>query len=96
MDEDSATAVRCVVGVAEDFDVKVGLHQGFEPMFFAIVMDMMPDDIRQEDPSNYNRANDVAVCPCVRVCVWQPTPKTAGVTVTKIAGYVSVRILMNR
>ncbi len=69
MDDDSATAVRCVVGVAEDFDVNVGLHQGFEPMFFAIVMDMMPDDIRQEDPSNYNRANDVAVCPCVRVCV---------------------------
>ena len=38
--------------------------------------------------SNYNRTNDV----CVRVCVWQPTPKTADVTVTKIAGYVRVRI----
>ena len=37
--------------------------------------------------SNYNRANDVAV--------WQPTPKTADVTITKIAGYVRVRILMN-
>ena len=34
--------------------------------------------------------------PCVCVCVWQPTPKTADVTVTKIAGYVRVRILMNR
>ena len=32
--------------------------------------------------------------PCV--CVWQPTPKTADVNVTKIAGYVRVRILMNR
>ena len=30
------------------------------------------------------------------VAVWQPTPKTADVTVTKIAGYVRVRILMNR
>ena len=29
-------------------------------------------------------------------CEWQPTPRTAGVTVTKIAGYVCVRILMNR
>ena len=38
--------------------------------------------------SNYNRANDVAV--------WQPTPKTADVPVTKIAGYVRARILMNR
>ena len=31
-----------------------------------------------------------------RVSVWQPTPRTADVTVTKIAGYVRVRILMNR
>ena len=70
MDEDSATAVRYVVGVAEDFDVKVGLHQGsaLSPCFwfFAIVMDRMPDEIRQEDPSNYNRANDVSV----PVSVW--------------------------
>ena len=29
-------------------------------------------------------------------CVWKPTPITADVTVTKIAGYVRVRILMNR
>ncbi len=48
--------------------------------------------VRLRDTSNYNRANDVAVCPCV----WQPTPKTADVTVTNIAGYVRVRILMNR
>ena len=38
--------------------------------------------------SNYNRANDVAGR--------QPTPTTADVTVTKIAGYIRVRILMNR
>ena len=39
---------------------------------------------------NYNRAtgNDV--------CVWQSIPRTADVTVTKIAGYVRVRILINR
>ena len=42
--------------------------------------------------SNHNRANDVAVC----VCVCQPTPRTADVTITKMAGYVRVRILMNR
>ena len=40
--------------------------------------------------SNYNRASRVCVC------VWQPTPRTADVTVTKIAVYVRVRILMNR
>ena len=38
--------------------------------------------------SNYNRANVVTV--------WQPTHRMADVTVTKIAGYVRVRILMNR
>ena len=40
----------------------------------------------------------VAVCVwlAVCVCVWQPTPRTADFTVTKIAGYVRVRILMNR
>ena len=42
--------------------------------------------------SNYDRASDVAV----RACVWQSTPRTADATVTKIAGYVHVRILMNR
>ena len=38
--------------------------------------------------SNYNRAN--------APCVWKPTPITSDVIVTKIAGYVCVRILMNR
>ncbi len=36
--------------------------------------------------SNYNRANDVAGR--LSACVWQPTTKTADVTVTKIAVYV--------
>ena len=54
--------------------------------------------------SNYNRASDVCVCACacasvracVRACVCKSTPKTADVIVTKIAGYVRVRIPMNR
>ena len=29
-------------------------------------------------------------------CVWQPTPRTADVTVTKTGGYVCARILMTR
>ena len=32
----------------------------------------------------------------MRLAVWQPTPRTADVTVTKIAGYVRVRILTNQ
>ena len=34
--------------------------------------------------------------PYGRLAVWQPTTRTADVTVTKFAGYVRVRILMNR
>ena len=42
------------------------------------------------------------VCVCVRararacVCVWKSAPRTADLTVTKIAGFVRVRILMNQ
>ena len=37
------------------------------------------------------------VCMCVCItCVRYESPRTADVTVTKIAGYVRVRILMNR
>ena len=31
----------------------------------------------------------------VAMCMWKPTPITADVPFTKIAGYVRVRILMN-
>ena len=42
------TAVRCAVGVTEEFEVKVGLHQGsaLSPCLFAMVMDRMTDEIR--------------------------------------------------
>ena len=42
----STTAVRCAVGVTEGFMVKVGLHQG--SALFAILMDRMTDEIREE------------------------------------------------
>ena len=46
MYDDSTTAVRCAVGMADGFDVKVGLHQGeaLSPCLFAIVMDRMTYD----------------------------------------------------
>ena len=38
------------------------------------------------------------LCGCLSAwpCVWQSTPRTADVVVTKLAGYVRLRILMNR
>ena len=38
---------------------------------------------------------ELAMYVCI-TCVRQETPRTADVTVTKMAGYVPVRILMNR
>ena len=50
--DDSITEVRCAVGVTEGFEVKVGLHQGsaLSPCLFAMVIDRMRDDIREEAP----------------------------------------------
>ena len=52
MYEDSTTAIRCAVGVTEGFEVKVGRHQGTvsSPCLFAMVMDRMTDEIREEAP----------------------------------------------
>ena len=52
MYDDSTTAVRCAVGVTDGFEVKVGLHQGsaLSPCLFAMVMDRMTNEIREEAP----------------------------------------------
>ena len=50
MYDDSTPAVRCAVGVTEGFEVKVGLHQvsALSPCLFAMVMDRMTDEIRED------------------------------------------------
>ena len=50
MYEDSVTTVRCAVGMTEGFKVEVGLHQGsaLSPFLFAMVMDRLTDEVRQE------------------------------------------------
>ena len=52
MYKDSLTAVRCAVETTDSFGVEVGLHQGFalSPFLFAMVMDRLTDDIKQEAP----------------------------------------------
>ena len=50
--------------------------------------------LAHHDSSQYLTIIELTMWPCVWPCVLQPTPKTADVTITKIAGYV--RILMNR
>ena len=64
MYDDSTTAVRFAVGVTEGFEVKVGLHQGsaLRPCLFAMEMDMMTDDIREEAPWTMMFADDIFIC----------------------------------
>ena len=64
MYDGSTTAVRCAVGVTEGFEVKVGLHQGsaLSPCLFAMMMDRMTDEIREEAPWTMMFADDIVIC----------------------------------
>ena len=64
MYDGSTTAVRCAVGVTEGFEVKVRLHQGsaLSPCLFAMVMDRMTDEIREEAPWTMMFADDIVIC----------------------------------
>ncbi|KAK3572394.1 hypothetical protein QTP86_032615, partial [Hemibagrus guttatus] len=64
MYERSRTVVRCAVGQTEEFKVEVGLHQGsaLSPFLFAIVMDQLSEEIRQESPWTMMFADDIVIC----------------------------------
>ncbi|KAK3542749.1 hypothetical protein QTP70_001883 [Hemibagrus guttatus] len=64
MYERSRTVVRCAVGQTEEFNVKVGLHQGsaLSPFLFAIVMDQLSEEVRQESPWMIMFADDIVTC----------------------------------
>ena len=64
MYDDSTPAVRCAVEVTEGCEVKVGLLQesAFSPCLFAMVMDRMTDDIREEAPRTMMFADDIVIC----------------------------------
>ncbi|KAK3511524.1 hypothetical protein QTP70_008976 [Hemibagrus guttatus] len=64
MYERSRTVVRCAVGQTEEFKVEVGLHQGsaLSPFLFAIVMDQLSEEVRQESPWTMIFADDIVIC----------------------------------
>ncbi|KAK3515915.1 hypothetical protein QTP86_020657 [Hemibagrus guttatus] len=64
MYERSRTVVRCAVGQTEEFNVEVGLHQGsaLSPLLFAIVMDQLSEEVRQESPWTMMFADDIVIC----------------------------------
>ncbi|KAK3539921.1 hypothetical protein QTP70_019566, partial [Hemibagrus guttatus] len=64
MYERSRTVVRCAVGQTEGYKVEVGLHQGLalSPFLFAIVMDQLSEEVRQESPCTMMFADDIVIC----------------------------------
>ena len=64
MYEGARTSVRSAAGLTEDFEVRVGLHQGsaLSPFLFAIIMDMLTKDVRKEAPWDMMFADDVVLC----------------------------------
>ncbi|KAK3560981.1 hypothetical protein QTP86_023167, partial [Hemibagrus guttatus] len=64
MYERSRTVVRCAVGQTEEFKVEVGLHQGsaLSPLLFAMVMDQLSEEVRQESPWTMMFADDIVIC----------------------------------
>ncbi|KAK3561504.1 hypothetical protein QTP86_006180 [Hemibagrus guttatus] len=64
MCERSRTVVRCAVGQTEEFKVEVGLHQGsaLSPFLFAMVMDQLSEEVRQESPWTMMFADDIVIC----------------------------------
>ncbi|KAJ8348946.1 hypothetical protein SKAU_G00275380 [Synaphobranchus kaupii] len=88
MYEDSVTVVRCAVGVTEAFKVGVGLHQGsaLSPFLFAMVMDRLTDEVRQESPWTMMFADDIVICSESREQVEESLEKwrMQGVEVAKV------------
>ncbi|KAK3524687.1 hypothetical protein QTP86_000656 [Hemibagrus guttatus] len=60
MYERSRTMVRCAVGQTEE----MGLHQGsvLSPFLFAIVMDQLSEEVREESPWKMMFADDIVIC----------------------------------
>ncbi|KAK3565948.1 hypothetical protein QTP86_023273, partial [Hemibagrus guttatus] len=64
MYERSRTVGRCAVGQTEEFKVEVGLHRGsaLSPFLFAIVMDQLSEEVREESPWTMMFADDIVIC----------------------------------
>ena len=58
------TSVRSVAGLTEDFEVRVGLHQGLalSLFLFAINMGVLMKDVRKEAPWGMTFADDAVLC----------------------------------
>ena len=62
--DSSMTDVRCAVGVTDGFNLEVGLHQGSapSPFLFAMVMNRMTGEVRQESLWTIIFLDDIVIC----------------------------------
>ena len=63
MYKECTTAIRTAVGLTESFQVKVGLHQGssLSPFLFAVIMDRLTDELREEPPWTMMFVDDIVL-----------------------------------
>ncbi|KAK3533410.1 hypothetical protein QTP70_019490, partial [Hemibagrus guttatus] len=91
MYERSRTVVRCAVGQTEEFKVEVVLHQGsaLSPFLFAMVMDQLSEEVRQESLWTMMFADDIVICSESREQVeenlerWRFAPERRGMKVSR-------------
>ena len=64
MYHECSTSVVCAAGETENFQVRVGLHQGsaLSPFLFVTLMDVLTEDVRLELPWVMLYADDIAMC----------------------------------
>ena len=64
MYRNNMTTVRSAAGMTKGFTVKVGLYQGLalSPFLFAIVIDRLTDEVRQETLWTMLFADDIVIC----------------------------------
>ena len=57
------TVVRCAAGLTKPFKVRVGLHQAsaLSPLLFAVVMDQLTGEVRNEPPWSMMFADDIVL-----------------------------------
>ena len=83
--------VRCAVGTAESFKVKVGLHQrsALNPFLFAVIMKSITDEVRREPSWTMLFADDIVICGETREEVkrrlecWRYVLETRGMKVSR-------------
>ena len=64
MSTSSKTEVSTACGKTRQFQVEVGLHQGsaLSPLLFALCVDVLTEEVREEAPWSMLYADDIVLC----------------------------------